>query len=161
MSETTPDPDALQAARELTVALGEMAGQLRVVNERQDKADKRQERTDKFSKRIQRIVLGLVVSLVLDVTLTAIVTVFAFQANTASAQASATIAELHATQIGACEIGNQTLAKQVVLWEHIFQLSTTTRTTPAERKTDAQLLAFIRQTFHARDCPAIYKLPAR
>lgn len=144
--------ETVDAADRLTAALAAMTGQLEAVNKRLDLAEK-------AARRSRRIIVGLVVSLVLDVTLTILVTVFALQAHNASAQASATVEQLHATQISACEIGNQTLAKEILLWTHLAALSTTSSTTPAQRRTDAELLAFIRQTFKARNCSAIYRLP--
>jgi hypothetical protein len=144
--------ETMDAADRLTAALSAMTGQLEAVNKRLDLAEK-------AARRSRRIIVGLVVSLVLDVTLTILVTVFALQAHNASAQASATVADLHATQIQACQIGNQTLAKEILLWTHLAAISTNAQTTTAQRKTDAQLLAFIRQTFAPRNCARIYKLP--
>lgn len=143
--------ETMDAADRLTAALAAMTGQLEAVNKRLDLAEK-------AGRRSRRIIAGLVISLVLDITLTVLVTVFALQAHDASAQASATVEQLHQTQISACEIGNQTLAKEVLLWTHLAAISTTAQTTPAQRKTDAQLLAFIKATFAPRPCAKIYKI---
>jgi hypothetical protein len=140
--ESVLGPDPIQTARDLQHALEGMTGQLAGV-----KADVR---------RGKRIITGLVISLVLDVALTVVVTITAAQAHDASARANATVGQLHATQVSSCDTGNQTRAAEVALWDHIFALSVTARTTPAERTADEQLLAFIREAFAARNCAQIY-----
>ncbi len=141
MSED-PALDPVGTARDLQRALEGMTGQLAAVNAR--------------VRRGKRIMIGLAVSLLLDVALTAGVTVAAIQAHDASSQASATVAQLHAIQVASCNAGNQTRAAEIALWDHIFTLSVSTRTTPAERKADEELLGFIRETFAPRDCVRIY-----
>ena len=143
--------DAVDAADRLSAALAEMALQLKAVNERLDSAEK-------AAKRSRRIIVGLVISLVLDVTLTIVVTFFAFQAHNASAQASATIAQLNATQIESCQAGNQTRAAEIQFWEHVYALADVSKAPAKQRKADNELIAYIRHVFSPRNCRALYKI---
>lgn len=135
-------PDPIQTARDLQHALEGMTTQLAAV-----KATVR---------RGKRIIIGLIVSLVLDVALTVGVTITAAQAHEASARANATVGQLHATNVSACDAGNQTRESEVALWDHIFSLTSTSRMTPAQLATDERLLLFIRQTFAPRNCVQLY-----
>lgn len=145
MSETGAGPlgpDPLAAARALQQALEGMTKQLAAV-----KATVR---------RGKRVIIALAVSLVLDVALTIGVTITAAQAHDASARANSTVAQLHATQVNACNAGNQTRAAEIQLWNHIASLTVGPQTPAAQRKADEQLLAFVRQTFAAKNCAKIY-----
>lgn len=140
------DPQA--TARALQAALEAMTAQLAQVKT--------------SLRRGKRVVAALVISLLVDVAVTIGVGIAVHQANDASARANATIAQLHSTQVSACRAGNQTRAKEVMLWTHIFDLSVGSGrpVTAAQRKADEQLLAYIRRTFQAKNCSAVYKLHA-
>lgn len=143
-ADTPAQQDAVAHVKALTGAVERLA------------AEVRQLRTQ--AERARLVSIGLAVSVALDVTLTVLVTLFAVQVHDATTQASATVQALHRTQVAACQIGNQTLAKQVLLWDHIASLGITAKTTPAQRKQDDALLAFVRQTFAPRHCAAIYRI---
>lgn len=144
MTHSGAHSEAVTTAQALTGALDHMAAELTQVRA--------------YGRRTRRISTALAVFGVFDILLTVLVTIFAVQVHDATTQASATVAELHKTQIAACQVGNQTLAKQILLWDHIAALSITPKTPPKQRKEDEQLLAFVRQTFAPRDCPKIYRL---
>jgi hypothetical protein len=74
------------------------------------------------------------------------------------------IARVHATQISACEVGNQSRAQQVALWEHVAGISAPAPgETAARRRHDAQVLAaflgYVHKVFAAKNCAALYRLP--
>lgn len=131
-------------AQGLTDALERMTGELQQVQV--------------YGRRSRRIIVTLAISLILDVAVTIVVAIFAGQANSASTQASATLTQLHRTQIAACRIGNQGRAQEVALWEHIAAVGTTRKTPAKARREDRALLAYIRKIFAPRDCAAIYRL---
>jgi hypothetical protein len=131
VSESPLGPDPLKTARDLQGALENMTKQLRQV------------RTS--LRRSKRVLAALTVSLVIDVLLTIVVSI--------------TAAALHSTQVSACQQGNQTRSKEVLLWTHLAALSITPQTTAKQRAADDQLLAFIRVTFAPRNCAVIYKSP--
>jgi hypothetical protein len=111
-----------------------------------------------YAVRSRRIIIALAISLVLDIGLTASVSVFAVKAQDATTRANAAVNALHATQVAACQAGNQTRAEEVDLWDHIAAVSQTRKTTPRQRREDEQLLAFIRKIFAPRNCIALYRI---
>jgi hypothetical protein len=139
-------PGSVRAARDLQKALEGMTAQLAAV-----KAS---------VARGKRVTAGLIISLVLDVALTVGVTIAAVQAGDASSQAAATVAQLHAVQVSACNAGDATRAAEVRLWTHLAKSSKPAPgTTPAQAAKDRQaiaaLLAYVRQAFAPRDCARI------
>lgn len=112
-------------------------------------------------KVTRRLAVGLAVSVLVDIVVTAIVTVSLIRSDAAAAQGrrnEATISQIHAAAVGACQQGNQTRAQQVQLWEHIYSLGVTAKTPPAERAADNQLIGYVRHVFAPRDCAAVYRL---
>lgn len=134
----------MQTAADLTTALKGMTDQLADVK--------------KTVRRGKLIAIGIIAGLTLDVALTVVVSITAVEASDAGARANATVAQLHSTQVSACESGNQTRAQEIALWTHLADLSITAKTTPAQRKADDSLLAYIRKTFAPKDCQAVYHL---
>jgi len=146
VTDQKPDREALDTAQGLTAALRGVGSEL--------------ERLNAFGRRNRHLIWGTIVSLVIDVALTVVVAVFAVQAH----EASVTVGELHATQIAACRIGNQSRAAQVALWEHVASVSTppphATRSEIAKRKrTLAAFLAYVAKVFAPKNCQEIYRLP--
>lgn len=147
-------PDPIQTAKALTDALEGMTKQLAAVKA--------------TVARGKRIIIGLAVSLVLDVALTVVVTLTAAQAHDtaaqahdASARANATVTQLHAIQVSSCNAGNGTRAAEIQLWTHLAAVSTPPAgSTPAQAAKDRQaiaaLLTYVRQVFKPRDCAKIY-----
>ena len=145
--------ETVDAADRLTAALAAMTGQLEAVNKRLDLAEK-------AARRSRRIIVGLVISLVLDVTLTILVTVFALQAHDASAQASATVEQLHASEVATCESSNQTRSQEITLWGHLAAVSKpapgeTPKEIAANKQAVDQFLMYVAKVFRPRDCNAI------
>jgi hypothetical protein len=115
-------------------------------------------------RRGRRIILALAASLVLDVSLTAAVSVAAVQAHSASTRANATVSELHAAQVSSCQAANQTRAQEVRLWVHLAQVSSPEPGLTPKQKAQGEaevtaLLAYVKAIFAPRDCQAAYRLP--
>ena len=144
--ESALAPDPVKTAVSLTDALSAMTAQLAQV-----KATVR---------RGKHIAIALAIALIFDVALTVVVSITAVQAHDTSARANATVAQLHAIQLASCKASNQIRGAEVGLWEKLARLSTTARTTRAQRKTDQELIAYIKMVFRAKDCRAIYRLPS-
>lgn len=142
MTQPAPDADPLQTARDLQGALEATAKELSKLRA-----------TVRLGKKI---VIGLAVSLVLDLILTPVIGVTALSAQDTSARLNATVTQLHATQVAACQAGNVTRAAEVQLWEHILALAPPK--TPQQRKVGASFIAYVKRVFAPRNCQAIYKL---
>jgi len=111
-------------------------------------------------RRDRRRLALVIASLIIDIVVTVAVTISFVAAH----RAEATVTELRATSIAACNLGNQARAEQVALWEHIATISKPPpHESPAARKRQAQVLtaflAYIHRVFAPRDCAAIYRLP--
>jgi hypothetical protein len=147
--EVTPPAAQAQAgvvatAQGLTDALGRMTAEL--------------ENVRAYAQRSRRVIIALAISLVLDVAVTITVGVFAGQVSNATNQASATLTQLHKTQVSACRLGNQSREQEIALWEHIASVGTTSKTPAKVQREDRALLAYIRRIFSPRDCAAIYRI---
>jgi hypothetical protein len=138
--------DALETAKGLTSALKDMRDELARVNA--------------YSRRTRHLVWITVASVILDVALSIAVTVFAIQVH----QNAVTLSELHATNVSACQAGNQTRAKQDLIWHELAMLSK-----PAPGTTKAQLrkqekairgfLVLVDKAEAPRNCAKAYRLP--
>jgi len=105
-------------------------------------------RVDAYSRRTRRLTTGLIISLVLDVTLTVVVTLLSISALD---QGSA----LHGSQVAACAISNQTRVEQEQLWTYILQDAAPPKTA-AQKAADDKFLAHVRATFAPVNCTAVY-----
>jgi hypothetical protein len=126
--------DALQTARDLTTALGQVDGRLRKLT---------------TYGRLNRAIAVLAALLAICVAF------LSWQVH----RNGATIDDVHSTLITSCRAGNQTRAAEVGLWDHIASLSDIAAQPPAVRRKDDELLAYIRSTFAPRDCAREYRLP--
>lgn len=158
------DRDAMDTASGLTAALEGFSEQLKAVHDELKAMGKRLDREARLTRRLRHVVVALAISFALDITLTVLLTVVAGQAHTASAQAKATVAQLHATQIAACGTGNLLRAKQVQLWDHLVKVSPppphqTRQQAARYRQRIAIILAYVRRTFPQLDCKSLYHLP--
>lgn len=112
-------------------------------------------------RRSKRVIIAVTAGLVLDVALTLVVTHAAIQANDASSKASATITQLHASNVSACRQGNVTRRQDIAIWNKFLG----DLAPPAARtgKVSAEL-AGINKLIRVKDtphnCAAIYKLAA-
>lgn len=135
--------DPLQTARDLQGALEAMTAQLTAV-----KATVR---------RSKRVIITLAVSLLLDIALTAGVTVATVQAGGASARASATVTQLHASNISACQQANTDRAQDIAIWNAFLdELAPPAARTPAVTAKLAVINARIRVKDTPRDCARLY-----
>ena len=136
------DADALATAKGLTGALEAMTGELG--------------RLRKYGVRNRRMIWGLIVSIALDLILTAFVAVTAIQAHDANTAAnSAKVAE--ATL---CRAGNVARAQQVTLWTHLLStppVPGSPKRTPAQQAEIDAFGKYVRTVFAPRDCAAIGK----
>lgn len=65
--------------------------------------------------------------------------------------------QLRQSQLGACQIGNDTRAKQVQLWTHVISISSSDET-QQQRQQATAFLWYVRNTFHQLNCAQIYHL---
>lgn len=101
------------------------------------------------SRRTRHLAIGLAVSIVLDVILTAVVTVLSVSALSQGA-------DLHAAQLASCASSNDTRADDRELWQYLVQLSGPPKTAVAKAQED-KLLAFVDTTFAPVDCAKVYQ----
>jgi hypothetical protein len=157
-----PEPASSSPGGALTAITGLQAA-IEAMSENLQTVTGRLATTEKRELRARRVIRTLVISLILDVALTIGVTVSNIQAHVASDRANSTVAALHASQIGACKVGDQTRADQVQLWTFLTGLSgPAPGATPAQirqqkRITD-KLLGFVHDTFKQINCAKLYKL---
>lgn len=149
---SSPQPDVLGIARTLTASLDKVGTELEQLNA--------------YGRRSRHIIIGLVVSLALDVALTLVVTVFAVQAHDASRSAqtaSATAIQLHKTQVQGCQAGNVLRAGTVAVWERLAMLTRPAAgTTPAQAAANARavagFIAYVKSVNKPRNCQEAYRL---
>lgn len=145
MSGSMLGEDPQETARALTAALQDMTKQLAGV-----KATVR---------RGKRVIAALVISLVLDVALTVGVSIAAVQASDASGKASATITQLHASNVSACRKANVNRAEDVAIWnQFLADLAPPAARTAKVRAELAGINRLIRIKDTLRNCAAAYKL---
>ena len=156
--EGSPEETAAQAlalASDLSETLGEI--------------ERRLDLYSAFGRRSRQVIIALAVSIVLDVTLTIVLSIVAIQAHgTASTNAQlvgelhAQQAALHGAQLTACANGNTFRADQNVIWEDFVHILTTP--TPSSTKAQiaqadklaAQFLAYVATVNHPMNCAALY-----
>lgn len=122
-----------------------VARQLNQVAERLRDVSAAQVKDRAASRKTRHLAVGLTVSIVLDVALTVVVSLL-----TISALNQGTT--LHASQLAACAIGNQTRVDEEQLWDYLFDVTGGVKT--AQEK---QFLGYVDKTFAAVDCAAVYK----
>jgi hypothetical protein len=160
VTEPTPDQEAISTARALTAVLGGVQGELKAVNERQDKAER-------FSHRSRVIIVITVASLLIDLAVTGLYISNSIRLDHATAELQhtrATVAEVHQTLIAGCLAGNGTKRGQIEVWHKLASLTPPAPSTPPsvaaqqEKKVQA-FLAYVAKINAPRDCAAAYKLP--
>jgi hypothetical protein len=129
-----------------------------------------------YSRRTRKLIWGLVVSIALDVALTVVLGLTAFQAHDAASsntqlvqkvnaqQATLHVQQvaLHAAQLSACANGNVFRVNQTTIWHDFVRILTTP--TPSSTKAQvaqadklaAQFLAFVGQVNHKVNCVKLY-----
>jgi hypothetical protein len=146
------------SARDLTNALNRLAGRLEEVKagseDRDEQLAERDAQLARYGRRNRHLILITIVSLVLDLLLTAAVTVVAVQAHGASSAASGARTAASAvaqSNRNLCLSGNASRAQQVELWDYILSLSQPPAT-PAGRAQIAKFEAHLKAIFAPRDC---------
>jgi hypothetical protein len=142
---------AVTSARDLTDALNRLAGRLEVVKEDSEGRDQELSTRDAqlatYGRRSRHLIWITIVSLVLDLLLTAALTVVAIQAHDSSSAVAQSDRNL-------CLSGNVARAQQISLWNYILS-SSHQPTTPAQREQIAKFQAHLQQLFAPRDCSHI------
>jgi hypothetical protein len=126
---TEQPPDAIRTAQDLTGALRGMADQLGALNDR--------------LRRTRHVVWGLVISLVLDLLLTAGFAAVAVQAR-----------NTQQSGLALCESSNHARAQQISLWGYVLSLGGPPKTA-AQRKVIAEFEAHLHKIYAPRDCSHI------
>lgn len=137
-----PPVDPWQRMTELGDLLDTVSKRLKTVADAQA-------RDRESAHRTRQMAIGLAVSIILDVVLTVVVALLSVSALNQNAT-------LHASQLASCATSNETRAEQRQLWQYIFQISGTPKTT-AEKAREQQFLAFVNTTFAPVNCAAVYK----
>jgi hypothetical protein len=136
------------SARDLTGALNRLAGRLEEVKadseDRDEQLAERDAQLNTYGRRSRHLIWITIVSLALDILLTAALTVVAIQAHDTSAAVAQSSRNL-------CLSGNAARAQQVSLWDYILSLSQPSAT-PAEQQRVVAFRAHLQQLFAPRDC---------
>lgn len=132
-SEALPDA-VLSRLEAMSDTLAQVAGRIEAVAVRE--------------RRTRRLTWGLAISIILDVTLTVVVSVL-------SANAISQGSTLHKSQLAACVIGNQTRQGDVELWGYVLKLSAKS---PDSNQAQLRMFkAFVDKTFAPVNCEQLYK----
>jgi hypothetical protein len=139
------------SARDLTDALNRLTGRLEEVRADSEDRDKqlteRDAQLSRYGRRNRHLIWVTIISLALDLLLTAALTVVAVQAHRASGAATA----VAASDRNLCLSGNVSRAQQVNLWNYVLTLSQHPGS-PAEQARVADFKAHLHKLFAPRDC---------
>lgn len=136
--------DLVAVAQALTTSMDGLAEQVGTLNTQV-------EAQESYGRRNRRMIWWLVVSLLLDVVLTAVIVTVAVQANQASDQA----AEVHAQQVATCLAGNEARVNNEKLWGYVLAVPPSKPRTAEQLKQIDDFKAFVQRTFAPRDCSKI------
>ena len=144
----------ITSARDLTDALNGLTGRLEEVRadseDRDQQLAERDAQLSRYGQRNRHLIWVTIVSLALDVLLTAALAVVAVQANHASGAASA-VAQ---SDRNLCLSGNVARAQQVSLWNYVLTISQQPASS-AERARVAEFRTHLHKLFAPRDCAHI------
>lgn len=135
------DSEALATAKGLTDALDGMTGQLRSLAA--------------YGKKNRRMIWGLIISITLDLILTAFVAVTAIQAHDAntSAKAARAVAVVAAqNNRNLCESSNIARAQQIDLWNFAIGLGKGKPQTAQQKENTAKFETHLHVLFAPRNC---------
>jgi hypothetical protein len=154
-TESTPAPDAAGAAHDPLAALES----LQVTLESTARELRKLRAAVRWGKKI---IIALAVSFAADILITAGLGYNTIQAHDAAARASATAAQLHASQVAACGVGNQIRARQILPWAKLVQISPPPPgETPVQRRAREKLiskfLAYVRSVNPTLNCAKLYR----
>jgi len=146
------------SARDLTGALNRLAGRLEEVKAGSEDRDvqlaNRDAQLATYGRRNRHLIWIAIISLALDMILTAGLTVVAIQAHHASSAAASARTAASAvarSDRDLCLSSNASRAQQVSLWNYILALSRPPAT-PAERERVTTFKAHLQQLFAPRNC---------
>lgn len=156
-----PPPDraqAVQTARTLAEALQGLGERLDAVR---DDSEARDKALDKYGHQNRRRIWLSYALIAVDVALSVLVGLFAWQAHEASTATS----QLRQASIVSCQNTNTARAESAQIWYHLFALSLASKPAPAvtpqraaeNRREIEGLRAYIARVYAARDCRAIYR----
>lgn len=135
---TSERQSAAQAARDLAGSVDALAAEVTRLNE--------------YGRHNRTLIYAVIAGGILIVLLTAglIVSLALVARNTA------TLSQVHASEIASCRAGNQTREQETALWVYIYDLAGVSKQPPAVRKEDNELIAHVRKVFAPRDCQKLY-----
>jgi len=107
-----------------------------------------------YGRRNRTIIIGLTVSVLLDVSLS----VFTIFLAIGLAHANSKNETIHQSQLTACANQNMSRALQVQVWNHLLGLSSTNKETPAEKEQTASFKSYISGVYSPYDCAKLYSL---
>jgi hypothetical protein len=136
------------AARDLTGALNRMSGELAQVRAGSEERD---EALAVYGRTNRRMIRALVVSVVLDVVLTAAVGVVGVAAHNNSVALSRTAA----SNLALCEASNVARHQQIELWDFLLGLGKAPQTAE-QRKTITDFKAHLAAIYAPRDCAHLH-----
>jgi hypothetical protein len=149
MSQST-EP-VVTSARDLTDALNRLTGRLEEVRADSEERDKqlteRDAQLSRYGRRNRHLIWVAIISLALDLLLTAALTVVAIQAHDASGAASA-VAQ---SSRNLCLSGNVSRAQQVSLWNYVLTISQQP-VSSAEQARVAEFKTHLHKLFAPRNC---------
>ncbi len=140
-------------AGQLTDALNLMSRRLEEVKRDSEDRDKtlagKDEQLARYGRRNRVMIWVTIVSLALDLLLTAGLAVVSVQARDAASSAAAS----SQAQMALCQASNVARAQQVELWDYVIGLSAAKKPqTASQRQTTVAFAAHLRKLFAPRDC---------
>ena len=132
--------DPVAAAAELTESFKAMTAQMA--------------RLARRGKRDRRIIIGLLISICLDLLITTGLGYNTFRQIRAEDALAATQATFHASVVQQCEISNVTRAQDIAIWNRL--LKAPANATPAQKALVADLERLVQLKDAPRDCAAAY-----
>lgn len=137
MTHPEPDPrDTLRAAAALEGSMAGLRGEMAALRQR--------------GKRNRNWIVGLAVSLTLDIILSVVVAVVAVQAS----QANDLAHQNRQSQVATCDAGNQARAVSVSLWNYVLDLSSKDpeNQSPQRKQQIEQFRSYMQGAYAQRDC---------
>ncbi|WP_370943994.1 hypothetical protein AB5J62_33475 [Amycolatopsis sp. cg5] len=136
---THPDPgpaETLRAAASLEESMSGLRDEMAALRQR--------------SKRDRKWIVGLAVSLALDIVLSVVVAVVAVQAS----QANSLAQQNRQTQVLTCEAGNQARSASVSLWTYVLDATAKEpeNQTPQRKQQIEQFRTYMQNAYAQRDC---------
>jgi hypothetical protein len=111
-------------------------------------------RLARTGKRDRRILTGLVISISLDLLITAGLGWNTLRQNSAQDALSAAQATIHASDVQQCHIANETRAQDIAIWNRLLKVPA--NATPTQKALVADLERLVRVKDTPRDCAAAY-----